>query len=59
LAFRVLGWITIAAAVVLVFVGQQRIRALIEWVAERPPALLRVWFLFGVAFGAFLMHAAY
>ena len=57
--FEVVGWITLAAAVGLVFVGQDRIRRLIAWFEGFPTAVTRVWLVFGIAFGAFLVLGVY
>jgi uncharacterized membrane protein YjfL (UPF0719 family) len=56
--FQVLGWLALAAAVVLLIVGAELPRKLIAGVAAMNPLLIRVWLLFGVAFGAFLSFAA-
>jgi hypothetical protein len=55
-AFRALGWIAIAAALVLIFTGRERVRRLVGWFAQLSGALVRVWLVFGIAFGAFLIH---
>ena len=55
--FQVLGWIAIISAVVLAAVGRERVRRLIAWVSERFSAsIIRLWLLFGIAFGAFLVY---
>lgn len=58
-AFRVLGWLAIAAAVALPFVGRVRIDALLGWFEGKPTLLIRIWLIFGVAVGAFLVHAVW
>ena len=55
--FRVFGWLAIAAAVALPFVGRVRINALLGWFEGKPTFLIRIWLIFGVAVGAFLVHA--
>ena len=55
LAFQVLGWIAIIAAVVIIFLGRERISKLITWFEQLSPTVTRVWLLFGIAFGGFLI----
>jgi hypothetical protein len=56
-AVRILGIIAVVAAVVGVFMGTDRLRALIEWWSRKSPAFIRVWMLAVIAFGAFLVYA--
>ena len=56
--FLVLGWIAIAAAVGLPLVGRARISALLGWFVRMPSVMIRLWLLFGLAFGAFLVYGA-
>ena len=57
IAFQVLGWIAIVAAAVLVVVGRERLHKFIVWWSEQFSAsLIRLWLLFGLAFGAFLVY---
>ena len=53
---EVVGWFAIAAAVVLMFVGQRRLDAFIAWWLSRPH-LVRLAGLFAAPFGALLMYA--
>lgn len=55
MAFLILGWIAIVAAVGLLFVGLERFRPLVAWMESLGPLVLRVWLLFGLAFGVFLL----
>jgi len=56
-AFHVIGWIAIIAAVVLAAVGRKRLRDFIGWWSERFSApMIRLWLLFGLAFGVFLVY---
>jgi len=55
--FTIIGWIAIVAAVVLVIVGRDLIRKLIAWFSALSDTLVRLWVLFGIAFGAFLIYA--
>ncbi len=54
--FEVLGWIAIVAAVALILIGRERMAALIAWFVRRPTWLMRLWLLFGMAFGGFLIY---
>ena len=57
IVFQALGWIAIVAAVALAVAGRQRLRRFIAWWAERFSAsIIRLWLLFGLAFGAFLVY---
>jgi hypothetical protein len=57
IAFQVLGWIAIVAAVALVAMGRERLRRFIVWWSERFSAsIIRLWLMFGLAFGAFLIY---
>ncbi len=56
LVFEVLGWIAIAAAVMLLFMGRGRLRKIVAWFVGMPQAMIRVWLLFAVAFGALLIY---
>ena len=57
IVFQALGWIAIVAAVVLAVAGRQRVRRFIGWWSERISApIIRLWLLFGLAFGAFLVY---
>lgn len=57
-AFQVLGWMAIIAAVVLLIAGRALMRRLVAWAARLPVAMTRVWLVFGLAFGAFLIYGA-
>ena len=54
--FEVLGWIAIVAAVALILIGRECMAALIAWFVRRPTWLMRLWLLFGMAFGGFLIY---
>ncbi len=57
-AGRVLGVISIVAAMLVPVLGLERVRALVDWWAARPPLLIRCWACAAIAFGGFLFHAA-
>jgi hypothetical protein len=56
LIFEILGWIAIVAAVGLVLMGRARLRKFVAWFQRMPQPLIRIWLLFGVAFGALLVY---
>jgi len=57
--FQVLGVIAIVAAMALVLMGRERIQRFIAWWSERLSApIVRLWLLFGIAFGCFLVYGA-
>ena len=58
-AFTVLGWVAIIAAIGLLIVGPETVRKLIDWFGELQVAMLRGWLLFGMAFGAFLVYGSW
>lgn len=58
LVFNVLGGLSLAAAVVVLLMGRERIKALLGWVERIPLLAMRCWLLFGVAVGGFLVFAA-
>ena len=56
--FQVLGWVFIIAAVVIALAGRERLRRFIAWWSERfSMTAIRVWLLFGMAFGVFIVDA--
>jgi hypothetical protein len=56
--FAILGWIAVVAAVALMISGRRIVRALLAWIGRSPTALVRLWLVFGFAFGAFLIYGA-
>ena len=56
LTFEILGWFAIAAAVIILFLGRERLRKFLGWFEHFPHAAIRLWLLFGIAFGAFLVY---
>ena len=52
--FFIIGWISIVAAIAIAIVGKERIGKVIGWGMQLPQLLMRMWCLFGVAFGLFL-----
>jgi len=58
LAFGMLGWLAIVAALLIPFVGRDRIGRLLDWWSRRSSLGIRLWSLAGLAFGCFLVYAA-
>ena len=57
IVFQAVGVIAIVAAIVLALMGRERMRRFIAWFSERFSApIIRLWLLFGVAFGGFLVY---
>ena len=60
IVFQALGVIAIVAAIALLLMGRERMRRVIAWFSERFSApILRLWLLFGVAFGGFLVYGVF
>lgn len=55
LMFQGLGWIALIAAVALLFVGRERIHRLVAWFERFSRPTIRLWLLFGISFGVFLI----
>ena len=56
-AVRIIGVVSIVAAVLIPFIGFERISSLIRWGESRSLTALRVWCLVAIAFGVFLVYA--
>ncbi len=54
--FQALGWIAIIAAIVLMFIGRERLRSLVAWFDRFSETSIRVWLVFAIALGGFLLH---
>jgi hypothetical protein len=54
--YRVLGWIAIIAAVGLAIIGRERMHRFVGWFDRISPVIIRVWLIFGIAFGGFLIY---
>ncbi len=56
-AFLILGWIAIVAAMVGALMGRERLRRFTNWWFERfSPPTIRLWVLFAMGFGSFLIY---
>ena len=58
LAMKIIGAISILAAVVLLLIGQERMDRFIDWWMRMADNVLRVWSVLAIAFGAFLIYVA-
>ncbi len=57
IVFQAVGVIAILAAITLVLMGRERIQRFVVWWSERFSArIVRLWLLFGMAFGGFLVY---
>jgi len=56
--FRLIGLLGLVAAAGLPMIGWQRIDNLMGWFQLRPTWLLRLWTLFGMFVGGFILYAA-
>lgn len=54
---RILGWITLVAALLLPLLGARRFDAFVDWWLAREPGFIRTWSLLAVAVGGFLIYA--
>ena len=53
-----LGVLALIAAIILLIMGMDRINRLVEWFASASATTLRAAFVFGAAFGGFLLYAS-
>lgn len=57
LVIRILGGITVFAAVGVAVAGSERVDSLVRWWTELPLPIVRIWCIGGVLFGVFLAYA--
>ncbi len=55
-AFQVLGWLTIAAAVGLLIMGQARLSQLAAWFNRLSDPVVRSWLVLALVFALFLIY---
>ena len=56
-AMQIIGGISIVAAISLLLMGQERMDRMIDWFMSKfTDELMRVWSVFALAFGAFLIY---
>jgi len=53
-----IGAITVAAAIIIFFLGPIRVDAMIQWWLNRTSTFMRLWALVGVILGALILYAA-
>ena len=53
--FKVLGWLSIIAAILIPSLGRALFDRIITWFTALPSSIVRFWLLFGIAFGGFLI----
>ena len=58
LVMKILGGISIAAAIGITIMGRERLDRLIAWWMKLGDGVLRVGMLFAMLFGAFLVHVS-
>ncbi len=58
LAVKIIGAISILAAVVLLLIGQERMDRFIDWWMRQSDQVLRASSVLAIAFGAFLIYVA-
>lgn len=54
---RIIGVLTIVIGALLLAIGRQRLRALIEWALALPPGILRAFAPIALVLGGFLIYA--
>ena len=54
--FKVLGWLSIIAAILIPLLGRTLLDRIINWFTTLSSLLVRFWLLFGIAFGGFLIY---
>lgn len=59
ITLKILGAITILAAVAIPFVGYAKLTRFLHWFTELGPGVMRAWALVAIAFGAFLVYASW
>lgn len=59
LAFMIVGWISILAAIVFVIIGWSRFKQLMTWVLSSAKPFSPVAGVLSIGFGVFLIHALF
>jgi hypothetical protein len=54
--FHVFGWLAIVAAVVMLFMGRDRLLKLGAWFGRLSNLVIRVWLMFALLFGGVLIY---
>jgi len=58
-AFQALGCVALVVAIIIPFTGRERLTRFIDWCSKRPPVVVRLWCLLGIAFGGFLLYGVW
>ena len=56
LVIQIIGYLAIAAAVLLPIIGKERIARMLAWFSQCPQMLIRLWLIVGMGFGAFIVY---
>ncbi len=56
LAMKIIGGISIVAAIVLLLIGKERMDRMIDWFMKMSDNAFRAWSVLAVAFGGFLIY---
>ena len=56
LAMKIIGGISIVAAVVLLLIGEKRMDRMIDWFMKMSDNMFRAWSVVALVFGAFLIY---
>lgn len=54
--FKALGWLALVAAAVIPVIGRKRLDSVLDWFQALPRFVTRLWLMFGVLFGAFILY---
>lgn len=54
--FTTIGWLSILSAIIILFMGRDRITNFMKWLEGRSPHLLRLWIVLGAAFGGWIVY---
>jgi hypothetical protein len=54
--FHALGFFVILTGILIPVLGRVRIDSLMNWFLDKGPGFVRVWMVFGVAFGLLIVH---
>ena len=54
--FQILGYLMIAAAVLIAVIGRERLGRFIAWWMKLPLLIVRLWLCAGLVFGAFILY---
>jgi dolichol kinase len=57
LAIEILGWVSLAAALILALIGRHRFKGLMNWALARSKPVERAGGVAAVCFGGFLLYA--